>query len=173
MLGRGRMTIIFNRPYVTGRELGYIQQVIDQAHLSGNGEFARRCQRWLERQTGTARSLLTHSCTGALEMSALLLDVRPGDAVIMPPFTFVSTANAFVLRGAVPVFVDIRPDTLNLDERLIEAAIGPRTRVIAPVHYGGGGGGKGATTWKSRPHSCGGGGGGGPRVPPARCAGGP
>src|SRR5438309_355743 len=130
-------TIVFNRPHVTGRELGYIEEVIDNAHLSGNGEFARRCQRWLERQTGTARSLLTHSCTGALEMSALLLGVQPGDEVIMPSFTFVSTANAFVLRGAVPVFVDIRPDTLNLDERLLEAAIGPRTRVIAPVHYGG------------------------------------
>ena len=130
-------TIVFNRPHVTERELGYTQLVIDNAHLSGNGEFAERCQRWLERQTGAARSLLTHSCTGALEMSALLLGVQPGDEVIMPSFTFVSTANAFVLRGAVPVFVDIRPDTLNLDERLIEASIGPRTKVIAPVHYAG------------------------------------
>src|SRR5438309_8061901 len=130
-------TIVFNRPHVTGRELGYIQQVIDNAHLSGNGEFAERCQRWLERQTGAARSLLTHSCTGALEMSALLLGVQPGDEVIMPSFTFVSTANAFVLRGAVPVFVDIRGDTLNLDEKLVEAAVTPRTRAIVPVHYAG------------------------------------
>src|SRR2546425_9351493 len=131
------MTIVFNRPHITGRELGYIQEVIDNAHLSGNGEFARRCQRWLERQTGTARSLLTHSCTGALEMSALLLDVRPGDEVIMPSFTFVSTANAFVLRGAVPVFVDIRPDTLNIDEAQIEAAVTPKTRAIVALHYAG------------------------------------
>src|SRR5438876_2909662 len=131
------MSVIFNRPHVTGRELGYIQQAIDNAHLSGNGAFARRCQEWLEQRTGTARSLLTHSCTAALEMSALLVDTKPGDEIIMPSFTFVSTANAFVLRGAVPVFVDIREDTLNLDERLIEAAITPRTTTIAPVHYAG------------------------------------
>jgi dTDP-4-amino-4,6-dideoxygalactose transaminase len=131
------MSVIFNRPHVTGRELGYIQQAIDDAHLSGNGAFARRCQEWLERRTGTSRSLLTHSCTAALEMSALLIDTKPGDEVIMPSFTFVSTANAFVLRGAVPVFVEIREDTLNLDERLIEAAITPRTIAIAPVHYAG------------------------------------
>ena len=131
------MSVIFNRPHVTGRELEYIQQAIDNAHLSGNGAFARRCQEWLEQRTSTARSLLTQSCTAALEMSALLTEVGPGDEVIMPSFTFVSTANAFALRGAVPVFVDIRPDTLNLDERLLEAAITPRTRVVVPVHYAG------------------------------------
>ena len=131
------MSVIFNRPHVTGRELEYIQQAIDNAHLSGNGAFARRCQEWLEQRTGSTRSLLTHSCTAALEMSALLTEVGPGDEVIMPSFTFVSTANAFALRGAVPVFVDIRADTLNLDERLVEAAITPRTRVVVPVHYAG------------------------------------
>ena len=131
------MSVIFNRPHVTGRELGYIQQAIDNAHLSGNGAFARRCQEWLEQRTGTARSLLTQSCTAALEMCALLTEVGPGDEVIMPSFTFVSTANAFALRGAVPVFVDIRADTLNLDERLLEAAITPRTKVVVPVHYAG------------------------------------
>jgi dTDP-4-amino-4,6-dideoxygalactose transaminase len=131
------MSVIFNRPHVTGRELGYIQQAIDNAHLSGNGAFARRCQEWLEQRTGTSRSLLTNSATAALEMAALLVDAKPGDEVIMPSFTFVSTANAFVLRGAVPVFVEIREDTLNLDERLIEAAITPRTTTIAPVHYAG------------------------------------
>jgi dTDP-4-amino-4,6-dideoxygalactose transaminase len=131
------MSVIFNRPHVTGRELGYIQQAIDNAHLSGNGPFARRCQEWLEARTGTARSLLTNSATAALEMAALLIDAKPGDEIIMPSFTFVSTANAFVLRGAVPVFVEIREDTLNLDERLIEPAITPRTTAIAPVHYAG------------------------------------
>ncbi|WP_433995922.1 dTDP-4-amino-4,6-dideoxygalactose transaminase [Bradyrhizobium genosp. L] len=106
-------------------------------HLSGDGGFTARCHRWIEQQTGCARALLTHSCSSALDMSALLLDIAPGDEIIMPSFTFVSTANAFVLRGAVPVFVDIREDTLNLDERLIEAAITPRTRAIVPVHYAG------------------------------------
>ncbi len=105
--------------------------------LSGDGPFTRRCQQWIERNTGSAKALLTHSCTSALDLAALLLDVKAGDEIILPSFTFVSTANAFVLRGAVPVFVDIRPDTLNLDERLIEAAITPRTRAIVPVHYAG------------------------------------
>ena len=106
-------------------------------HLSGDGSFTKRCHHWIEQQTGCAKALLTHSCSSALDMTALLLDIAEGDEIIMPSFTFVSTANAFVLRGGVPVFVDIREDTLNLDERLIEAAITPRTRVIAPVHYAG------------------------------------
>jgi dTDP-4-amino-4,6-dideoxygalactose transaminase len=129
--------IPFNKPYLTGREFTYIQEAVQAAQLAGNGRFTRRCQEWLERRLGVKRVLLTQSCTAALEMAALLADVQPGDEVIMPSFTFVSTANAFVLRGARPVFVDIRPDTLNLDERLIEAAITPRTRAIVPVHYAG------------------------------------
>ncbi len=127
----------FNRPHVTGKEFGYVEEAIRNARLSGNGPFTARCDEWLERRTGSRRALLTHSCTGALDMAALLVNIGPGDEVIMPSFTFVSTANAFVLRGAVPVFVDIRPDTLNLDERLIQAAITERTRAIAPVHYAG------------------------------------
>jgi dTDP-4-amino-4,6-dideoxygalactose transaminase len=129
--------IPFNRPHTTGREFEYIQEAIGRHHLSGDGLFSRRCQAWLEGQVGCGKALLTHSCTAALEMAALLADIRPGDEVVMPSFTFVSTANAFVLRGGVPVFVDIRPDTLNLDERAIEPAITPRTRAIVPVHYGG------------------------------------
>lgn len=129
--------IPFNKPYMTGSELQLIGQAHANGHLSGDGEFTRRCHQWLERQIGCSRALLTHSCTAALEMSALLLGLEPGDEVIMPSFTFVSTANAFVLRGAVPVFVDIRPDTLNIDERLIEEAITPRTRAICVVHYAG------------------------------------
>jgi dTDP-4-amino-4,6-dideoxygalactose transaminase len=129
--------IPFNRPYATGAELAAIREAIANGHLSGNGPFTRRCGAWLEGQMGCAKALLTHSGTGALELAALLADVRPGDEVIMPSFTFVSTANAFVLRGAVPVFVDIREDTLNVDERLIEEAVTPRTRAIVPVHYAG------------------------------------
>ncbi|MBB5203982.1 dTDP-4-amino-4,6-dideoxygalactose transaminase [Inhella inkyongensis] len=129
--------IPFNKPHMTGRELAYIAQAHGLGHLAGNGEFTRRCHVWLEAQTGCGRALLTHSCTAALEMAALLLDLQPGDEVIMPSYTFVSTANAFVLRGAVPVFVDIRADTLNLDETQIEAAITPRTRAIVVVHYAG------------------------------------
>ena len=106
-------------------------------HLAGDGPFTKLCHQWIEQQTGCARALLTHSCTSALDLSALLLDIKSGDEVILPSYTFVSTANAFVLRGAVPVFIDIREDTLNLDERLIEAAITPRTRAIVPVHYAG------------------------------------
>lgn len=131
------MKIPFNKPYMTGRELEYIAQAHEIGHLSGDGPFTKRCHAWLEQRIGCRKALLTHSCTGALEMAALLLDLQPGDEVIMPSFTFVSTANAFVLRGAVPVFVDIRSDTLNLDERLIEAAITPRTRAICVVHYAG------------------------------------
>ena len=129
--------IPFNRPYTTGKEIAYIAEAIGNSHLSGDGPFTKRCHRWLEEHTGCARALLTPSCTVGLDLAALLLDLEPGDEVIMPSYTFVSTANAFVLRGAVPVFVDIREDTLNLDETLIEAAITPRTRAIVPVHYAG------------------------------------
>jgi dTDP-4-amino-4,6-dideoxygalactose transaminase len=129
--------IQFNRPYMTGKELRYITEAKSGYMLAGDGPFTKRCHGWIEEQTGCAKALLTHSCTAALEMAALLLDIQPGDEIIMPSYTFVSTANAFVLRGGVPVFVDIREDTLNLDERLIEAAITPRTRAIAPVHYAG------------------------------------
>jgi dTDP-4-amino-4,6-dideoxygalactose transaminase len=129
--------IPFNRPYLTGRELAYIAQAHANGHLAGNGPFSKRCCAWLEERLASDRALLTHSCTAALEMAAILSGVGPGDEVIMPSFTFVSTANAFVLRGATPVFVDIRRDTLNIDETLIEAAITPRTRAIVPVHYAG------------------------------------
>ena len=131
------MPIPFNRPHATGREFDYIREAIAGAHIAGDGVFSRRCQAWLEGQVGCVKALLTHSCTGALEMAALLVSIAPGDEVIMPSFTFVSTANAFVLRGAVPVFVDIRPDTLNIDERGIAAALTPRTRAVVPVHYAG------------------------------------
>ena len=131
------MNIPFNKPYMTGKELWNIAQAHANGHLAGDGNFTKHCSRWLEARTGAGRALLTHSCTAALEMAALLADIEPGDEVIMPSYTFVSTANAFVLRGAVPVFVDIRPDTLNIDETLIEAAITPRTKAIVPVHYAG------------------------------------
>jgi dTDP-4-amino-4,6-dideoxygalactose transaminase len=122
---------------MTGKELGYISDAHATGHLAGNGVFSNRCARWLESRTGSQRALLTHSCTAALEMSAILSRVGPGDEVIMPSFTFVSTANAFVLRGATPVFVDIRLDTLNIDETKIETAITARTKVIVAVHYAG------------------------------------
>lgn len=131
------MIVPFNKPHMTGRELSHIAQAHFEGVLAGDGRFTKECQDDLQRRTGSRKVLLTHSCTAALEMAALLLDIQPGDEVIMPSYTFVSTANAFVLRGAVPVFVDIRPDTLNLDEQLIEAAITPRTRAIVPVHYAG------------------------------------
>ena len=129
--------IRFNYPHATGREIEAIRDAIEKGHLSGNGPYGKKCQAWLEQIIGSPKALLTHSCTAALEMSAILADLGPGDEVIMPSFTFVSTANAVVLRGATPVFVDIRPDTLNLDERLIEAAITPRTKAIFVVHYAG------------------------------------
>ncbi|WP_312780380.1 dTDP-4-amino-4,6-dideoxygalactose transaminase [Acidovorax temperans] len=129
--------IDFNLPYMTGRELEYIRDAKLQGRLAGDGPYTKSCHRWIEERTGTPKALLTHSCTAALEMAALLLEIQPGDEVIMPSYTFVSTANAFVLRGGVPVFVDIREDTLNLDERLVEAAITPRTKAIVPVHYAG------------------------------------
>lgn len=129
--------IKFNIPHLAGRELDYVREVLGNRHLSGDGIFTQRCHQWLEQSTGSAKALLTHSCTAALEMAALILDIVPGDEIIMPSYTFVSTANAFALRGGVPVFVDIRRDTLNIDEGLIEAAITPRTRAIVPVHYAG------------------------------------
>jgi len=129
--------IPFNRPFMTGRELAYIAEAHGNAMLAGGGPFTRRCEDWLQGRMGAARAMLTHSCTAALEMAAILAGVGPGDEIIMPSYTFVSTANAFVLRGAVPVFVDIREDTRNIDENLIEAAIGPKTRAIVPVHYAG------------------------------------
>ena len=129
--------IPFNIPHVRAKELEYVQRAVDSLHLSGDGAFTKKCHAWLEANTGARRALLTHSCTAALEMMALLLDVTAGDEVIMPSFTFVSTANAFVLRGAVPVFVDVREDCFNLDERLVEAAITPRTKAICAVHYAG------------------------------------
>ena len=131
------MQVPFNKPYMTGKELWYISQAHAKGHLAGDGSFTKLCAGWLEDRTGSQRALLTHSCTGALEMAAILAGFQPGDEVIMPSYTFVSTANAFVLRGAVPVFVDIRPDTLNIDETKIEAAITPRTKAIVPVHYAG------------------------------------
>ncbi|MSO63159.1 MAG: dTDP-4-amino-4,6-dideoxygalactose transaminase [Acidobacteria bacterium] len=130
-------TIPFNRAILTGRELENIQQAVETMHLSGDGPFTRRCHALLEQALGAPKVLLTTSCTHALEMSALLLDIRPGDEVILPSFTFVSTANAFVLRGAKPVFADIRPDTLNLDETRLEALITARTRAVVVVHYAG------------------------------------
>ncbi|WP_423198168.1 MULTISPECIES: dTDP-4-amino-4,6-dideoxygalactose transaminase [unclassified Cupriavidus] len=132
-----RDDIEFNRPYMTGKELEYIAEANEGHRLAGDGPFTKRCHEWLENHTKTQKALLTHSCTAALEMAALLLDITPGDEIIMPSYTFVSTANAFVLRGGVPVFVDIREDTLNLNETLIEQAITPRTRAIVPVHYAG------------------------------------
>lgn len=131
------MKIPFNKPYMTGKELWYISQAHGNSHLAGDGVFTRQCSQWLEQRIGCSKALLTHSCTAALEMAAILAGLGPGDEVIMPSYTFVSTANAFVLRGAVPVFVDIRADTLNIDETKIEAAITSRTRAIVPVHYAG------------------------------------
>jgi TDP-4-keto-6-deoxy-D-glucose transaminase len=127
----------FNKPFIIGRELALIADAVAQGHLSGDGPYTKLCHRWFEDKLGCRKALLTHSCTGALEMAAILCDIQPGDEVILPSYTFVSTANAFVLRGAVPVFVDIRPDTLNIDETLIEGAITPRTKAIVPVHYAG------------------------------------
>ncbi len=129
--------IPFNRPFIVGKELYYIAQAVLGGHLSGNGPYTRRCQEWFENNLGCGKALLTHSCTAALEMAAILCDIGPGDEIIMPSFTFVSSANAFVLRGGVPVFVDIRSDTMNMDETLIEAAVTSRTKAILPMHYAG------------------------------------
>lgn len=129
--------IPFNKPFIIGRELALIADAVARGHLSGDGAYTKLCHRWFEEHLDCRKALLTHSCTAALEMAAILCDIQPGDEIILPSYTFVSTANAFALRGAVPVFVDIRPDTLNLDEKLIEAAITPKTRCIVPVHYAG------------------------------------
>ncbi len=131
------MSIGFNRPPVTGNEEQYILQVLQSPKISGDGPFGQKCQKWFEENLPCKKALLTPSCTAALELAALLVDIQPGDEVIMPSYTFVSTANAFVLRGAKIVFVDIRPDTMNIDEQLIEAAITDKTRAIVPVHYAG------------------------------------
>lgn len=132
-----KMHIGFNRPFLTGHELDFIKEAHAKGHLAGNGPFTEKCETWLQQNTGTQKALLTHSCTAALEMAAILIDLQPGDEVIMPSYTFVSTANAFVLRGAVPVFVDIRIDTLNVDETKIEKAITVKTKAIVAVHYAG------------------------------------
>jgi dTDP-4-amino-4,6-dideoxygalactose transaminase len=129
--------IPFNKPYMTGKEISYMSKAHARGHLSGGGEFTKKCSAWLEEHVPCFKALITHSCTAALEMAAILTDIQPGDEVIMPSYTFVSTANAFVLRGGVPVFVDIREDTLNIDETLIEAAITSRTKAIVPMHYAG------------------------------------
>lgn len=130
-------TIPFNKPYLTGKENEYIAEAQQRGILMGDGHFTKECHAWLEAHHGARKALLAHSCTGALEMAAMLADIKEGDEIIMPSYTFVSTANAFALRGGVPVFVDIRPDTLNINEKLLEAAITPRTVAIAPVHYAG------------------------------------
>jgi dTDP-4-amino-4,6-dideoxygalactose transaminase len=129
--------IPFNRPFIVGKELYYMAQAVQRGHLAGDGQFTKKCNAWMEETFRARRVLLTHSCTAALEMAALLVDVGPGDEVILPSYTFVSTANAFALRGATIRFVDIRPDTLNMDETQIEPLITPRTRAIVPVHYAG------------------------------------
>ena len=131
------MRIPFNRPFASGKELDYIQEAISNMHISGDGPFTKKCQELLESLLAVPDVLLTTSCTHGLELSALLLNIRPGDEVIIPSFTFVSTVNAFVLRGAEPVFIDIRPDTLNMDESLLESLVTPRTKAIIPVHYAG------------------------------------
>ena len=137
-MANNKNKIPFNKPFIAGKELFYIAQaVIENNHTAGDGPFTKKCQAWLEERLGCRKVLLTHSCTAALEMSAILADIEPGDEIIMPSYTFVSTANSFVLRGGVPVFIDIRPDTLNINENMIEAALTARTRAILPVHYAG------------------------------------
>ena len=127
--------INFNVPPCADKAMDYIKECVEKQKICGDGAYTRRCNEWIEKKTGTAKCLLTTSCTHATEMAALLADVKEGDEIIMPAYTFVSTADAFVLRGAVPVFVDIRPDTMNIDETLIEAAITEKTKAIVPVHY--------------------------------------
>ena len=127
--------IEFNQPYMTGNELSYIGKSLSNKKLTGDGQFTKCCHTWFEERIHPSKILLTHSCTAALEMAALLLNIKPGDEIIMPSYTFVTTANAFVMQGGIPVFVDIREDTLNINEHLIEAAITPRTKAIVPVHY--------------------------------------
>src|SRR5215472_9420996 len=132
-----RESIPFGRPTMVGREMFYIAQAIQNGTIAGGGPFMKRCEAWLEETLPAMRALMTHSCTAALEMAAMLAEIGPGDEIVMPSFTFSSTATAFVLRGATPVFVDVCSDTLNLDEALIAEAVTPRTRVIVPVHYAG------------------------------------
>lgn len=129
--------INFNVPPFTGKEMDYIKEAVENQKICGDGQFTKKCNAWIEERTGTKKCLLTTSCTHATELAALLSEIEPGDEVIMPAYTFVSTADAFVLRGAVPVFVDIRPDTMNIDETKIEAAITEKTKAIVPVHYAG------------------------------------
>ncbi|MBP5494849.1 MAG: dTDP-4-amino-4,6-dideoxygalactose transaminase [Lachnospiraceae bacterium] len=129
--------IRFNVPPFTGKEMDYIKQAVENQKICGDGEFTKKCNEWIENKTGTTKALLTTSCTHATEMAAILSNIKPGDEVIMPSYTFVSTADAFVLRGAKAVFVDVRPDTMNIDENLIEDAITEKTRAIVPVHYAG------------------------------------
>ena len=131
--------IKFNVPPYVDKAADYIQECVKNQKICGDGEYTKKCNAWIEKRTGTGKCLLTTSCTHATELAALLCDIRPGDEVIMPSYTFVSTADAFVLRGAIPVFVDIRPDTMNIDETLIEDAITEKTRAIVPVHYAGDG----------------------------------
>jgi len=131
------MSIPFNKPFLTGKELTNIADVYARGHFSWDGFYTKKCNEWMEKNTGASSALLTNSCTAALEMASILIDIEPEDEVIMPSYTFVSTANAFVLRGAVPVFIDIRADTLNMDEKLIEEAISNKTKAIIPVHYAG------------------------------------
>lgn len=132
-----QITVDFNQPTLVGKEFSYISQALEGSHISGDGVFTKKCHAFFEDKLGVKKALLTTSCTHALEMAALLLEIQPGDEVIVPSFTFVSTINAFVLRGARPVFIDIRPDTLNLDESLLEGLITPRTKAILVVHYAG------------------------------------
>ena len=129
--------IRFNVPPYTGKEMEYIKQAVENQKICGDGEYTAKCNEWLENKTGTKKALLTTSCTHATELAAILADIQPGDEVIMPSYTFVSTADAFVLRGATAVFVDIRPDTMNIDENLIEDAVTEKTKAIVPVHYAG------------------------------------
>ena len=129
--------INFNVPPFTGKEMDYIKECVENQKICGDGAYTKKCNEWLEKKTGSTKCLLTTSCTHATELAALLAEIQPGDEVIMPAYTFVSTADAFVLRGAVPVFVDIRPDTMNIDENLIEVAITDKTKAIVPVHYAG------------------------------------
>jgi dTDP-4-amino-4,6-dideoxygalactose transaminase len=132
-----KYSIPFNKPTLCGNEMQYVAKAIENGHISGDGEFTKKCHQFLQEQIGVPKALLTTSCTHALEMAALLLDIQPGDEVIVPSFTFVTTVNAFVLRGAKPVFADIRPDSLNMDETQLESLITPRTKAIVPVHYAG------------------------------------
>ena len=129
--------IPFNKIWISGLEKEYLKKVLNQDHLSGDGYFTHKCTSFLEKELSVQKVFLTHSCTGALEMSAILSEIKPGDEIILPSYTFVSTANAFVLRGAIPIFVDIDPDDLNIDISKIERAITNRTRMIVPVHYAG------------------------------------